>query len=133
MELGHYNFGGRNFFAIDVHGIDGNAAAVVDHGNRIVEVNGDFDLVSETGERFVDRVVHDFVHKMMQPKLARRANVHCRMLADGFHASEHFDRVGGIVAVAAINGSELPVFCFSFDDGSCDLFRGHSAPWRSRS
>src|SRR5205823_13462107 len=48
--------------------------------------------------------------------------------ADGFHPAEHFDRVGGIVAVAAINGSELPVFCFGFDDGSCDLFRGHSAP-----
>src|SRR5437016_11387938 len=88
MELGHYNFGGRNFFAIDVHGIDGNAAAVVDHGNRIVEVNGDFDLVSETGERFVDRVVHDFVHKMMQrseehtSELQSLTNLVCRLLLE---------------------------------------------------
>src|SRR5205809_2312186 len=104
MELGHYNFGGRNFFAVDVHGIDGNAAAVVDYGDRIVEVNGDFDLVGETGKRLVNRVVHHFVHKMMQTQFARRSDVHCRPFADGFHAAEHFDRVGGILAVSAING-----------------------------
>src|SRR3989475_1342811 len=107
MELGHYNFGGWNFFAVDVHGVDGNAAAVVDYGDRIVEVNCDFDLVSESGERFVDRVVHDFVNKMMQPKLTRRSDVHCRALADGFHPAEHFDRVGGIVAVADRKSTRL--------------------------
>ena len=96
-------------------------------------MNGDFDLVCETGERFVDGVVHDFVNEMMQTKLAGRTDVHCRALADSFHAAEHFDRVGGVVTVATINGSQLPVFCFGFDDGSCDLFRGHSAPWRGRS
>jgi hypothetical protein len=37
-------------------------------------VNRDFDLVGVSGERFVDRIVHDFVNEMMKSNLTRRAD-----------------------------------------------------------
>ena len=43
-----------------------DAAAVVDHGDRVVDVDGDVDLVAVAGERLVDRVVDDLVDQMMQ-------------------------------------------------------------------
>ena len=129
MQLGHHDLRGGNFFAVDVHVVDGNAAAVVDHGDGVIEVDGDFDLVGVTGERFVDRVVHDFVHQVVQTHFAGRADVHGGTFAHRFHAAENFDGVGGVVSVAAVDGGELSVFCLSFVDGS-DFFRGHSAPWR---
>src|SRR5208283_2759289 len=69
---------------------------------------------------------------MMQPNVARRADVHGRTLAHVLHAAEHFDRVSSVVAVtAAVSGGDRghdSVFCFGFYDGSIDLFGGHSAP-----
>ena len=40
--------------------IDRNAAAVIAHGDRAIDVDGHFDLVAKTGEMFVDRVVENF-------------------------------------------------------------------------
>ena len=66
MQLGHHNLRGWNFFAVDVHRVDRNAAAVVDDRDGVVEVDGDFDLVGVSGERFVDGVVDDFIDQVMQ-------------------------------------------------------------------
>ncbi len=78
VQHGHHDLRGGNLLAVNVHVIDRNAAAVVDHGDRVVEVDGDFDFVGEAGERFVDRVVDDFVDEVMQSHLAGRADVHGR-------------------------------------------------------
>src|SRR5882672_9696352 len=43
VQLGHYDLRGGNLLAVDVHVVDGNAAAVIDDGNGVVDVNGDFD------------------------------------------------------------------------------------------
>ena len=80
-------------------------------------MNGDFDLVGVTGERFVDGVVHDFVDQMMQSDLARRADIHGGTFADGFHSAQHFDGIGSVVPVAPVDGGEPPVFFLRFDDG----------------
>ncbi len=61
VQRGHHDLRGGNFLAVDVHVIDGNAASIVDYGDGIVEMDGDFDLVGVSGQRFVDRVVDDFV------------------------------------------------------------------------
>ena len=129
VQFGEHHLRGRNLFAVDVHHVHGNAAAVVDDGDRVIQVNGDFDLVGVTGERFVDRVVHHFVDQMVQSHLAGRTDVHGGTFTHRLHAAEHFDGVGVVVAVASIYGSELPVFWLSFVDGS-DFFRSHSAPWK---
>ena len=57
------DFGGR--LAALVH-VGRNAAAVVDDGDRVVEMNRDVDFGTEAGERFVDRVVDDLVNQVMQ-------------------------------------------------------------------
>ena len=92
----HHHFGGGLFFG-GVH-VHGNAAAVVDHGDAVVVVHDDVDLVAIAGHGFVDGVVHDFPDQMMQAQLGGRADVHRRALAHRFEAAENFDR-GGVVAV----------------------------------
>ena len=59
----------------------------------------DFDFVGVSGERFVHRIVHHFIDQVMQSHLAGRTDIHGGTFADGFHAAENFDRVGGVVAV----------------------------------
>ena len=49
MQLGHHHLGCGNLFAVQVHRVHGNAAAVVDHGDRVVDVDGGFNLVGITG------------------------------------------------------------------------------------
>ena len=46
--------------------IHGDAAAVVDDGHRVVDVDRDVDLIAVAGERLVDRVVDDLVDEVMQ-------------------------------------------------------------------
>src|SRR5438309_332815 len=74
--------------------IDRNAAAVVDDGHRAVDVKRGVDLVAEAGERFVDRVVDDFVHQMVKTRRPRRADVHRRPLANRVEPFENLDFVG---------------------------------------
>src|SRR3979490_2159874 len=99
VQSGHYDLRGRNFLPVDVHVVDGNAPSVVAYGDRVVEVDGDFDLVGVAGQRFVDRVVYDFIDEVMQTKFAGRTDVHCGTFTHRFHAVEDFDRVGGVVSI----------------------------------
>jgi hypothetical protein len=65
VQHGQHDFGRR--LAALVH-VDRNAAAVVDDGDRVVDVDRDVDLIAEAGERLVDRVVDDLVDEVMQLK-----------------------------------------------------------------
>jgi hypothetical protein len=84
MKLGHHDLGRRLLLLLVV--IDGNAAAVVDDCDGIVEVDEDLDRVAEAGQGFVDRVVHDLVDEVVETHVARRADVHGRTLANGLAA-----------------------------------------------
>src|SRR6202034_1941830 len=63
VELGHDDFGGGN--ALALVNVDGNAAAVVAHGDGAVGVEHDLDRGGVAGERFIDRIVHDLVDHVM--------------------------------------------------------------------
>ena len=78
--------------------VDGNAAAVVDDRDGVVDVQRDVDLGRVPGERFVDRVVDDLVDEVMQALRPGGADVHGWPLADGFQPFEHLDLVGAVVA-----------------------------------
>ena len=73
----------------------------------------DVDLIAETRQRFVDRVVDDLVDEMVQAGRPGRADVHRRPLADGFEAFENLDLVGGILgdvrggAVSVLSGRHV--------------------------
>src|SRR5208282_3949754 len=49
VQCGHYNLRGGKFFFADYHVAYGNAASVVDYGDRVIEVDGDFDFVGVAG------------------------------------------------------------------------------------
>ena len=70
--------------------IDGNAAAVVDDGDAVIDMYGDFDGVTVAGERFIDGIVDDFIHQVMQTPLAGIADVHAGALSDRFQALQNF-------------------------------------------
>ncbi len=63
VQHGHHDFGRRLAAGVLV---DRDAAAVVDDGDRPVDMNRDVDLIAVAGEGFVDRVVDDLVDEMVQ-------------------------------------------------------------------
>ena len=87
--------------------IDRDAAAVVDDGDRAVDVDRDVDLIAEAGQRLVDRVVDDFVDEVVQPGRPGRPDVHRRPLADGLEPFEDLDLVGAVVV--AVRARPWPV------------------------
>ena len=91
MQLGHDDLGRGN--ALALVNVDGNAAAVVAHGDGTVGVEHDFDRGGVARERFVDRVVDDFVDHVMQAgAVIGVADIHARPLADGIEALQNPDR-----------------------------------------
>jgi hypothetical protein len=89
----HHLGGGDFLLRVDV---DGDAAAVVDDGDRVVDVNRHVDAVAIAGERFVDRVVDDFINEVVKSHVARRADVHRGAFAHGVPAFEDRDRGGAV-------------------------------------
>src|SRR5271163_3274002 len=76
--------------------IDRNSAAVVLDRNPIVAQNHDVDFRAVTGQRFVDRVVHDLIAEMMQPAFGGVADVHPGPFANRFETFEYLDGLGAI-------------------------------------
>ena len=68
MQLGHHHFRrGNTLFHLDG---DRYAATVINDGQRVVEVDGDRDLGTVTGEVFINGVVDDFINEVMKTELA---------------------------------------------------------------
>ena len=81
----HHLDGGDLLFRVLV---DRDTAPVVVDRDRVVLMDPHLDLVAVSGERFVDGVVDDLVHQVVQAARARRADVHARTLADRLQALE---------------------------------------------
>ena len=94
MKHGQRDFGRRLTAAV---AIDRDAAAVVDHRDRLVDMDRDVDLIAIAGQRLVYRVVDDFVDEMVQAGGAGRADVHRRTLTDRLEALEDLDLVGAVI------------------------------------
>ena len=94
VQLGQRDLGGRALgLVLVVHLHAGrNAAAVVDHRDRVVGVDGDDDVVAVAGQRFVDRVVDHLEHQVVQAgAVGGVADVHARALAHRLQAFEDLD------------------------------------------
>jgi hypothetical protein len=79
---------------VDVHR---EPAPVVDHGDRVVRVDGDVHAVGVTRECLVDRVVHHLVHQVVEAPRTGGADVHARPLANRLQALEDLDLPGRIL------------------------------------
>ena len=89
VEHGHDDFGSRLLLRL-VHA-HRDAAAVVDHGDRVVDVDEDLDVFAEPGQGLVDGVVHDFVNEVVEAFRTGAADVHGGPLADRLQALEDLD------------------------------------------
>ncbi len=89
VQLGQHDL--RRGLLLDRVLVDRDAAAVVDHRDRVVDVDHDFDPVTEAGLGFVDRVVDDLVDQVVQARLAGRADVHGWPRADRLETLEDLD------------------------------------------
>ena len=89
--------GGLAFFVVDVHR---HAAAVVAHGDGFARVDDDVDLVAMAAQGFVDGVVDEFLHHVMQASaVVGVADVHARALAHGVEAAQHLDASGVVCRI----------------------------------
>jgi hypothetical protein len=96
MQLGHDDLGRGN--ALALVNVDGNAAAVVAHGDGAVGVEHDFHRGGVAGQRFVDGVVDDLVdHVMQAAAVIGVADIHARPLADGVEALQNPDRFRAVL------------------------------------
>ncbi len=94
VQFGQRDFGGRALgFVLVVHLHTGrNAAAVVDHTDGVVGVDGDQNVVAVAGQGFVDGVVHHLEHQVVQAcAVGRVADVHAGALAHCFQALQDLD------------------------------------------
>src|SRR5574343_309577 len=73
---------------------DRDAAAVIGYLDDAVGANGHRYFLGETGQRFVGRVVDDFLHDVGR---AGRPGVHARAFLDRFEVLEDADRGGGVI------------------------------------
>ena len=91
VQHGHDHLGGRH--ALALVDVDRDAAAVVADGDRAVGVQDHLDPVAIAGERFVDRVVDDLEHHVVQAgAVVGIADVHARPTAHRLQALEDLDR-----------------------------------------
>ena len=86
--------------------VDRDAAAVVDHGDGVVDVDGDVDAGGVAGEGLVDGVVDDLVDEVVQPLLAGGADVHGGAQADGLEAFKDRDVFAGVTSLPVSRGSD---------------------------
>ncbi|GIE32092.1 hypothetical protein Ait01nite_051370 [Actinoplanes italicus] len=76
--------------------VDRETTAVVGDRDATVGEQDHVDGVAVTGQRLVDRVVHNLPHEVVQTALTGGADVHTGTLADRFQAFEHGDGAGTV-------------------------------------
>ena len=100
VKLGqHHLHCGHHLPVAHRHHVHRNAATVIDHRDRVVDVNRDVNLLRIAGQRFVDGVVYYFVNQVMQAHLAGRADVHRRTQPHGLQPFENLDVFAGVIPV----------------------------------
>ena len=87
VHFGEYYFQrGNSLFRVNIHG---DAAPVVAHGAAAVGIDGYFDVRAVSRQRLVDRVIHNLVHKVVQPFRIGGGNIHAGAFSDVFQAVEN--------------------------------------------
>ena len=95
VKLGHDHFGSRNAFFFMNAG--GDAAAIVAHGAGTVRIEDHIHPVGIAGQRFVDRIVHDLMHHVVQARaIIGIADIHAGAFAHGIEALQDLDGIGAI-------------------------------------
>ena len=99
VQRGHHHFQRRLFlFLVKIHR---NASAVIGHGNAAVRVNNNVDFRCVSGKGLVDRIVHHFINKVMEPARGGVPDIHGRPFPYGLNAFQNLNG-GGVVLFARL-------------------------------
>ena len=82
--------------------VNGDAAAVVRHGDGVAGVDGHADVLAVACQRLVHRVVHDLVDEVVQTRRARRADVHAGALAHGLQTLKDLNLTGVVLVLYGV-------------------------------
>ena len=100
MQHSHNYFNCR--FFLFFHHVHGNTTAIIYNRNTIIRMDDYLNLSTVTGQGFVNTVVHNLVHQMVQTACRGTANIHSRPLTNSFQAFQHMNLFR---IIAATNGS----------------------------
>ena len=81
--------------------VHGDAAAVVGHGEGIVLVDVDFNVVAIAAHGFVDGIVHQLFYKMVQSAHIRGTDVHARAALDSLQALQDLNLRSVVIVMVA--------------------------------
>ncbi len=93
------DFASQFFRQLFVH-FDRNPSPVIFDRHRSIGVDRHFDVLGIASHRFVDRIVNDFIDKVMQAPRRNIPDIHGRALPDMFHVRKMLQVFGRIVAIA---------------------------------
>src|SRR5690606_841119 len=75
-----------------------HTTAIVEHADGVIHMDGNFDAIAITGEGYVDGVVGNLEHHVVEASaVVGIADIHARTLANGVQTAQHLN-VAGIVA-----------------------------------
>ena len=124
LEHRHHAFERRSGRLLGMRASTGMPRPSSVDGDRAVGIDRDVDDLGVTGHHFVDRVIDDFVHQVMQAADVAVADVHARSFADVLEIAHvahlidavfAFDRAdGGIGGGGALGLGFLRRFAFVF-------------------
>ena len=72
---------------------DRNSPPVVNDGNRIPLVNSDINRITETGQRFIYRIIHDLIDQMMQPSAGCSTYIHSGTFPDSLQPFQNLNLI----------------------------------------
>ena len=93
----HREHDGRRRQVVLLHDPDGDAAAIVGDGDRVIGIDRDDEAGAVPGDRLVDGVVDDFVDQMVEASRTGGADVHAGAFADRLKALEDLDILGVVM------------------------------------
>ena len=96
MQNGEYDF--HRVHARLVIDTCRNTAPVIRNRNGFIFIDGHFDVRAETGQRFIDGVIHNFIDQMVESSGRSRADIHTGTLSDCFQTFQNLNIIGCIVA-----------------------------------
>ena len=74
--------------------INRNTTSVILYSDGIIFVDGYFNVVAIAGERFVDRVIHNFINQVVKSFHANVTNIHRGTLSNSFQTFQNLDVFG---------------------------------------
>ena len=79
-------------------------APIILHGDAVILMNDNGDIITEPGQSFVDTVVHDLINEMVQTTNAGTADIHTRTAAHALQTLQDLNLPRIIIAASLTAG-----------------------------